>query len=366
MRLVLTEEQQALRAAVRDLLTDRAASAQVRAAMESETGIDRDLWTRLGRDLDVLGLVVPEEYGGAGAGHVERAVVQEEFGRALAPTPFLGSAVLATDALLALDDEEARRELLPRLVSGELIATVAVAEPGAPWGPGATTATASGDGWTLDGTKTPVVAGDLADVLLVVATTPDGPAWFRVDAADVERTTLTTLDPTRRLATVVLRGTPARRLESADPAGALERVADLATIALAAEQLGGLQRVLEMATDYAKVRVQFGRAIGSYQAVKHGLADVHSDWELGLSALRYAAWAADEASDEVPLAAALVATFFGPAYFKAAEACVQYHGGIGYTWEHDAHLYYKRAKSTELLFGAPGRDRARLADRLGV
>ncbi|MWA01611.1 acyl-CoA dehydrogenase [Actinomadura sp. LD22] len=366
MKLLLDAEHEALRAAVRDLLTDRADSARVRAAMESPEGFDRDLWIRLGRDLDALGLVVPEKLGGAGAGHVERSVVAEELGRALAPSPFLASAVLATDALLALDDEKAQQDLLPRMVSGETIVALAAAEPGAPWGPGAATATEGAGGWTVDGRKTPVVAGDLADEFLVVANAPDGPAWFRVAAADVTRTTLTTLDPTRRLASVTLRSASAVRLESADPRAALDRVADLAAVALAAEQLGGLRRVLETTTEYAKIRVQFGRAIGSYQAVKHGLADMYCDWELGLSAVRYAAWAADEAPDELPVAAALVANHLGPAYFRGAAAGVQYHGGIGYTWEHDAHLFYKRAKSTELLFGSTAWQKARLADRLEI
>lgn len=364
--LVLDAEQEALRAAVRALLTDRAGSAAVRAAMESETGVDRDLWTRLGRDLDVLGLVVPEKLGGAGAGHVERSIVAEELGRALAPTPFLGSAVLATDALLALDDEAAQQDLLPRMVTGETIVALAVAEPGAPWGPGRTTATEGPGGWRLEGRKTPVVAGDLADEFLVVATAPDGPAWFRVSGADVTRSVLTTLDPTRRLAAITLRGAKAVRLESADPRAALDRVADLAAVALGAEQLGGLAEVLETTTEYAKIRVQFGRAIGSYQAVKHGLADMYSSWEFAVSAVRYAAWAADAAPAELGVAAGVVASFVGPAYFAAARDGVQFHGGIGYTWEHDAHLYYKRAMSTELLFGPPSAARARLADRLGI
>lgn len=356
MKLLLTAEQEALRAAVRELLTDR---SDTRSAMESPDGFDRGLWTRLGRDLDVLGLVVPEELGGAGAGHVDRAVVAEELGRALAPSPFLASAVLATDVLLALGDTEP----LPRMVTGERIVAVAVAEPGAPWGPGATTARETADGWVLDGRKTPVIAGDVADEFLVLATGPDGPSWFRT--TEVARTTLTTLDPTRRLAAITLAGARAERL-AGDALAVRDRVADLAAVALAAEQLGGLQRVLETTTEYAKIRVQFGRAIGSYQAVKHGLADIHVDWEQALSAVRYAAWTADEAPDELPVAAALVATYVGPVYFRAAAAGIQFHGGIGYTWEHDAHLYYKRAKSTELLFGPPTRQRARLADRLGI
>lgn len=369
MQLVLDAEQRELRVAVRGFLAERSPSSRIREAMISETGYDTELWRRMGAELGLLGLTVPEELGGAGAGHVERAVVAEELGRSLAPCPFLGSAVLATDLLLALDDGPGV-ELLPRMVAGELVAAVAVAEGGGAWdrAGGATVAARSAGGWVLDGAKTAVIAGDVADMLLVYASTGSGPGWFQVEAgADgLSRTTLDTLDPTRRLARVGFAATPATPLAAADPAGVLDVVADLAGVALAAEQLGGLERAVEMTVEYAKVRVQFGRPIGSYQAVKHGCADMYCDWEQGVSALRYAAWAADHARDELPVAAALAQSYLGPAYFRAATATVQYHGGIGYTWEHDAHLYYKRAKSTELLFGPPSAHRARLADRLGI
>ncbi|WP_214405391.1 acyl-CoA dehydrogenase family protein [Pseudonocardia lacus] len=369
MKLVLDAEQEDLRSAVRRLLADRSSPATVREVMASERGDDPGLWKSLA-DLGLLGLVVPEDFGGAGAGHVERAVVLEELGRAVTPTPFFASAVLATDALLALDDDAARAELLPALAGGEKVATVAVAEGGGPWDRtgGATTATERDGGWRLDGTKTPVLAGMVADVVLVLAGTPDGPGWFAVDAAadGLTRTALTGLDPTRRFARLAFAATPARRLVSADPGAALDLVADLAAVALAAEQVGVMQRALELTVDYAKVRVQFGRPIGSYQAVKHGLADVYSAWEHSLSVLRHAAWTADHDRAGLPLAAALARTYIGPACFEAGNAMVQYHGGIGYTWEHDAHLYYKRAKSAQLLFGPPSAHRARLADRLGI
>ncbi|MCO1658602.1 acyl-CoA dehydrogenase family protein [Pseudonocardia humida] len=369
MRLVLEAEQEDLRAAVRRLLADRSSPAAVREVMASERGDDPGLWKSLA-DLGLLGLVVPEDLGGAGGGHVERSVVLEELGRALTPTPFLASAVLATDALLAVDDAAARAELLPALAGGERVATVAVAEGGAAWdrSGGATTATERDGGWRLDGTKAPVPAGAVADVVLVYASTSDGPGWFAVDAgADgFTRTALTTLDPTRPMARLTFAGTPARRLAASDPAAALDLVADLAAVALAAEQVGVMARALELTVDYAKVRVQFGRPIGSYQAVKHGLADVYSAWEHSVSVLRYAAWTADHDRAELPLAAALAQTYVGPACFDAAVAMVQYHGGIGYTWEHDAHLFYKRAKSAQLLLGPPSSHRARLADRLGV
>ncbi|MFP5070649.1 acyl-CoA dehydrogenase family protein [Pseudonocardia nantongensis] len=373
MKLVLDAEQEDLRAAVRKFLSDKAPSERVRAVMdggpEQGPGHDPAVWSGLAAQ-GVLGLVVPEELGGSGAGHVERAVVAEELGRALTPVPFLASAVLATDALLALDDDAARTELLPKLAAGELVGTVAVAERGGEWDRtgGATTATERDGRWELTGVKTPVLAGDVADVVLVVARTPDGPGWFAVDAgADgLTGTRLSGLDPTRRVARLEFDATPARRLATADAAAAVDLVADLAAVALAAEQTGALQRAMELTVDYAKVRVQFGRPIGSYQAVKHGCADMYSAWEHAVSVLRYAAWTADEDREALPVAAALAQTYIGPATFTTATGMVQYHGGVGYTWEHDAHLYYKRAKSAEQLLGPPSSHRARLADRLGV
>jgi alkylation response protein AidB-like acyl-CoA dehydrogenase len=374
VQLVLDSEQRELRSAVRKFLIDQSPPEKVRAAMATELGYHPELWRRLAVELGLLGLVVPEQYGGSGAGHVERAVVAEELGRALVPAPFLASAVLAVDTLLALDDEPARAELLPALVEGERIGTVAVAEAAGPWdrSGGATTATERNGHWELDGTKTFVLAGDVADLVLVYAATPAGAGWFAVDspldnpAAGLERTTLTSLDPTRRLARLRFTGVAARPLASTDSSAALDLVTDLASVALAAEQLGGLERAMELTVDYAKVRVQFGRPIGSYQAVKHACADMYSAWEHGVSVVRYAAWAADHDRAELPVAAELAQVYLGPAYFEVATGMVQYHGGIGYTWEHDAHLYYKRAKSSELLFGAPAQHRARLADRLGV
>jgi len=374
VQLVLDSEQRELRSAVRKFLLDQSPPEKVRAAMIGELGYDRELWRRLAGELGLIGLVVPEEHGGAGAGQVERAVVLEELGRALVPSPFLASAVLAVDALLALDDEAARAELLPALAAGERIGTLAVAEGSGGWDPsgGATTATERAGGWRLDGEKTLVLSGDVADLVLVYAATPAGPGWFAVDgspdspAPGLERTTLKSLDPTRRLARLRFADTSARPLASADPAAALELVADLAAVALAAEQLGGLERAMEVTVEYAKVRVQFGRPIGSYQAVKHGCADMYSAWEHAVSVVRYAAWTAEHDRAELPVAAELAQTYLGPAYFAVATDMVQFHGGIGYTWEHDAHLYYKRAKSSELLLGSPARHRARLADRLGV
>lgn len=370
MRLVLDSEQQQLRDTVRKLLTDAAPPGRVREVLDDPQGIDRPLWRRLAGELGLAGLVVPERWGGAGAGHVERGVVLEELGRVLAPVPFLSSAVLAVDTVLALGDEELAEEVLPPLVSGASIGTIAVSGVDGGWGSAesAVRAQQRDGGWALDGQASFVVSGNVANLVLVYAGTPDGPGWFVVgeDAAGLTATVLRALDPTRRLARLDFAATPARRADTADPRAVLEAVRDRAAVALAAEQVGGMTRVLELTVAYAKVRVQFGRTIGSYQAVKHACADLYSACERATSLLRHAAWAADHAPEELPLAAATVQVYIGPAYFAAAADGVMLHGGIGYTWEHDAHLYYKRAKTSELLFGDTDQSRDRLAGRLAI
>jgi acyl-CoA dehydrogenase len=369
VELVLTQEQEDLRAVVRRMLQARSPMSGVRAVVDGND-YDPELWRQL-VELGLAGLVIPETYGGAGAGHVERSVVLEEMGRALAPTPFLSSAVLAADTLLALDDEPARAELLPGIASGDIRATIAIAEADAPWPtvPAATTAHQDiARGWLLNGAKTLVVDGMTADPILVYAATEDGPGFFLVsgDATGLDRAPLATLDPTRRLARLGFSDTPARKLDTGDPVAVSSRIADLAAVALAAEQVGGLARAMELAVDYAKVRVQFGRFIGSYQAVKHGLVESYVDFELATSVVRNAAWVADHSPADLPEAATLAAAVTSPAFFRVAARTIQFHGGIGFTWEHDAHLYYKRAKSSELLFGDPHDRRARLADLLSI
>ncbi len=332
MQLVPTPEQDELRAAVRALL-DRHAHRAVRAAVDDHAPHDRDLWRRLGTELGVLGLAVPEELGGAGAGHVERAVVAEELGRALLPCPFLGSAVLAADLLVALDD---RSGLVEALVSGERVVAVAGV-----LGPAGDVSVSGGE---LHGSAGPVI--DAA-------------------GAGVVRTPLRTLDPTRQYARVDLHAAAATRL-GALTEDALDRVRDLAAVAIAAEQVGVMGAAVDRTVAYVGDRVQFGRPIGSYQAVKHGCADMYASTEQAVSAVRAAAWDADHDPEALPLAAAVARVYVGPAAFAVATAMVQYHGGIGYTWEHDAHLYYKRAKADELLTGPPGAARARLAALMGV
>lgn len=367
MKLVLEEEQRELATAVRRLVAERAGSEEIRSHIDSAAGYDETFWKHLA-DMGLLALTVPEKFGGAGAGHVERSLVQEELGRGLVPSPFLASAVLATDALLEIGDEAACAAHLPGLVAGRRIGTVAVAEDGEAWpsSGGSALAVSDGDGWRLTGTNTRVVNGASADLIIVYASAPDGPAWFVVegDAPGITRTPQAGLDHLRRFASLTFAATPATLLNGADPRAALDRVRDLAAVAVAAEQVGGHERALSLTADYAKVRMQFGRHIGSYQAVKHGIVDMYCGWELALSVVRYAAWTADEAPLELPAAAAAAQVFAGQAYFDAAASMIQYHGGIGYTWEHDAHLFFKRAKSSQLMFGSPAEHRARLADHL--
>ncbi|MFC6884618.1 MULTISPECIES: acyl-CoA dehydrogenase family protein [Actinomadura] len=368
MRLIRTDEQRELAGSVRSFLADTAPMARVREVAESDEAFDRTVWDRMAGELGLAGLAVPEAYGGAGAGHGEVAVVMEELGAALTPSPYLASAVLAANVLLRAGDEGAAKDLLPGVASGATLATFAVpvqgdALPAASPAAGA----ASGGGHELRGTAARVLNGAEADLILVPADLPDGSrAVFAVDgsAAGVTRTPLATLDLTRPQARIGFAGTPARRIT--DSPEAVSAALDLSAVALAAGQLGVLRRCLDVIVEYAKLRVQFGRFVGSFQGVKHRLAEMHCVLEQAESVVRYAAWAADESPGELPVAAALAGSYLGRAAFGVAKDSLLLHGGIGFTWEHDAHLYYKRAKGDELLLGPPRAHRARLAERLGI
>jgi alkylation response protein AidB-like acyl-CoA dehydrogenase len=370
MIMAFTAEQEELRRSLRRFLEDKASSAEVRRLMETEEGYDPTVWTQMAQQLGLQGMAIPEEHGGAGFGQVELMVVFEEMGRALLPAPYFSTVALATNALLLSGDDAAKKELLPGIAEGATIATFAVAEDSGRYDfdDVATTATKAGDGgWTLDGSKAFVLDGHTADLILVAAQAPGGPSVFAVqaDAAGLTRRAVQTLDMTRKQAELTLTGTPAR-LIGTEGAGRdlLRQTLDLAIVALAAEQVGGAQRCLDMSVDYAKLRVQFGRPIGSFQAVKHKCADMLLEVESARSAAYYAGWAAAEGSDELPMVAALAKAYCSDAYFHAAADNIQIHGGIGFTWEHDAHLYYRRAKSSELLFGDAVEHRERLAAAL--
>jgi alkylation response protein AidB-like acyl-CoA dehydrogenase len=366
-----SDEQVELRRTVRAFLEQKAPEAEVRRLMETEQGFDPDVWRQMGDQLGLQGLAIPEEFGGSGYSFRETAIVLEEMGRVLLPAPFLASAVLAASTLLHSGDDAARKELLPGIASGSTIATVAFVEGGGRWDPSAIAVRAErdGDGYALTGTKDFVLDGHVADLLLVLARIDTGLALFAVhgDAAGLTRTPLFTMDQTRKLARVDLAGTPAR-LVGAERAGAelVERGLQFAAVGLAHEQVGGAQRCLEMSTQYAKDRIQFGRPIGSFQAVKHKCADMLVQVELARSAAYYAAWCAAELDDDLPVAAAMAKSYCSEAYFFVTAETIQVHGGIGFTWEHPAHLYFKRAKSSELLLGDPRHHRRLLADQLGI
>jgi alkylation response protein AidB-like acyl-CoA dehydrogenase len=371
MNFAFSEEQEELRRIVRQFLESKSSEAEVRRLMETTEGYDDKVWAQMASELGLQSLVIPEEFGGQGFGYVELTVVLEEMGRALLCAPYFSSVVLAGNTLLHGATDAAKQEYLPGIASGDTIATLAFTEPSGRWDESGITmpATADGSGWTLTGTKMFVLDGHTANLILVAACTDKGISLFAVDAdaAGLTRTALATMDQTRKQAKLEFSETPAK-LIGAEGEGwaALERVLDLAAVALAAEQVGGAQKVLEMAVEYAKVRVQFGRPIGSFQAIKHKCADMLLEVESAKSAAYYAGWCASELNDELPSVACLAKAYCSEAYFHATAENIQIHGGIGFTWEHPAHLYFKRAKSSELLFGDPTYHRELLAQRIGI
>ena len=382
---MLSEEQEELRRVLRSFLADTSPPGAVRRLMETEDGFDRSTWRRMAGELGLQALALPEAVGGMGFGWVELGIVFEELGRALAGGPFLATVALAAGALLAPDggeggdDGAAAAELLPGIAAGDTLATVAVTEDAGSWEEAGVQASAvpSGDGWTITGTKSYVLDGLVADVVLVAARQPDGGVGlFAVettgagagDTGDTGggliRRPMPAMDLTRKLARLELHAAPARLVGDWR---AVEHGLALATVALTNEQVGGAQRCLEMLVEHALTRRQFGRAIGSFQAIKHKAAGLLEEIESARSTAAYAAWAAaHETTGELLMAASLAKAACSDAYLHAASECIQVHGALGFTWEHDAHLYFKRAKSSALLFGDPVEHRSRLAGHLGI
>jgi alkylation response protein AidB-like acyl-CoA dehydrogenase len=371
MNFAFTEEQDELRKTVRGFLEAKSPEEAVREQMETEAGYDQAVWSQMAEQMGLQGLHIPEEYGGSGYSYVELGIVLEEMGRSLLAAPFFSSVVLAANTLIHSGDEAAKKEHLPGIASGETIATIATTEPSGKWDESGITmeATGSGDSFTLSGTKMFVIDGHTANLIIVAARTSAGVSLFAVDgdASGLTRTALSTMDQTRKQAKLEFDGV-AGKLVGEDGKGwdVLSTVMDLAAVGLAAEQVGGAQKVLEMAVEYAKVRVQFGRPIGSFQAIKHKCADMLLEVESAKSAAYYGMWCASEMNDELPSVASLAKAYCSEAYFHAAAENIQIHGGIGFTWEHPAHLYFKRAKSSELLFGDPTYHRELLAQRIGI
>ncbi|HEX7355727.1 MAG TPA: acyl-CoA dehydrogenase family protein [Mycobacteriales bacterium] len=360
-----------VRDAVRRFLADVVPLDRVREISATESGFDPVAWRRLATELDVQALVVPASYGGADGGWADLAVVAEEMGRALTPGPFLATLGLALPAIVATGDEAAAADLLPGIARGDTVATLAWAGDDGTWAldPTRVTATRAGDeSWRLTGHRSYVLDGHVAGLLLVCAETADGPGLFAVhgDAAGLRRTVQPTMDQTRRLARLDLSEVPARRLACASVADVVAQALDRASILLGADMVGGAQACLDASVAYAREREQFGRPIGSFQAVKHLCAEMLVQIEAARSAVRYASFALDERPAEVPALACLVKALAGEAYLRAAGDNVQIHGGIGFTWEHPAHLYLKRARSSDGLFGRADLQRRALADRIGL
>ncbi len=367
MNFAFTEEQEQLRQFVRQFMEEKSSEAAVREMMETDTGYDPKVWSQMAEQMGLPSLIIPEEFGGQGYSFVELGVVLEEMGRALLCAPFF-SGVLASLAILESGDDAAKAEYLPGIASGETIATLAYTEENGKWDDSAVTATADASG-KITGTKSFVIDGATASLLIVAAKSDAGISLYAVDASDpgVTATALSTMDQTRKQAKIELNGAQGK-LIGTDGGGwdTLVKTLDLAAVALAAEQVGGAQFVLEMAVQYAKDRVQFGRPIGSFQAIKHKCADMLLEVESAKSAAYYGLWCAAERNDELPSVASLAKAYCSEAYFHAAAENIQIHGGIGFTWEHPAHLYFKRAKSSELMFGDPAYHREQLAQRIGL
>jgi len=374
-----SQEQDLLRSTARKFLENECTSTFVRARMEEPAGVTDDFWMKLAEQ-GWLGLIYPEEYGGSDLGFVDLTVLMEEMGRCVMPGPFFSTVLLGGLAILEAGSPEQKKEWLPKIAAGQAKATLALTEPNARWDAAGVTVTAKEGkgGFVLNGTKLFVPDAHLADVSVVVARTAegkspeDGVSLFLVPKGTkgVEVKLLPTMDQTRKLCEVTLRDTVV-------PAGALlgtrggawptlARVLQRATVALCAEMCGGAQKVLDMTTEYAKIRVAFGKPIGTYQGVKHKAADMLVDVENAKSLTYYAAWAADENSPETALAISMAKAYASDAYRKVSATGIQLHGGIGFTWEHDLHLYFKRAKASEFTFGDATYHRERVAQLINL
>ncbi|HEY1427052.1 MAG TPA: acyl-CoA dehydrogenase family protein [Caulobacteraceae bacterium] len=371
MATITAEDRTALTDSLHRLMADRSAEADVRRTMETDAGYDPALWKALA-EMGVVGLIVPEQYGGVGAGPVELERVTEETGAALYCGPLISSGVLAAGLIQALDDDAAKSRLLPAIADGSKIATTALTGARGGWTESdvaVLAAPAGGDGWALTGVSSFVTHGQVADVLLVAARAPDGIGIFEVDlgAKGLAIKPLPTFDHTLRLAELTFDAAPARRLASNRPAWrAVEDALDLVRVALAGEQAGAAKRTLELTVDYAKTRAQFGRLIGSFQAIKHMAADLLLESESAISAARNAAARLAEGADDAPAAISLAAFACADAFSKIAADAIQMHGGIAFTWTHPAHLYLRRARADAQLFGTPAAYRERYLAALGA
>ena len=372
-------DQEMLRATARKFLENECTSQFVRARMAEDAGFTEEFWAKLAEQ-GWLGLIYPEQYGGAGLGFVDLTVLLEEMGRAVMPGPFFSTVLLGGLTILEAGSDAQMTEWLTKIAAGQARVTQAWTVPSARWDAAGvtTTARASGGGFVLSGTKLFVPDAHVAHGLVVVARTTEGPraedgvSLFLVPAGarGLGITLLPTMDQTRKLCEVTLNdvAVPAAALLGPQDGGwaPLQRVIQRATVALCAEMCGGAQKVLDMTTEYAKIRIAFGKPIGAYQGVKHKAADMLVDVENAKSLTYYAAWAVDENVPEAALAASMAKAYASDAYRKVAGTGIQLHGGIGFTWEHDLHLYFKRAKSSEFTFGDATYHREKVAQLIDL
>ncbi len=371
-----SEEQEMLRQSARNLLEKECPPSVVRKLMEDERGYSLELWKQMAA-LGWMGLVIPEACGGAGLTYVDLVVVLEEMGRVLLPSPFIWT-VLFGEAIKRAGSEAQRRELLPKVASGDLVGALAYMEPSGAWDAAGITMPARADGpdFVLEGEKMFVNDGHVADYLLVAARVggqgESGVTLFALDSkrAGISIVPLKTMDMTRKLCEVRFQGVKAAGADVVGEVGqgwrTLSAVLDRGRVALSAEMMGGAEKVLEMSVEYSKVREQFGRPIGSFQAVQHKCANMLVDIESARSAVYYAAWAVSNEVDEASLGAALAKAAASDAYRRTSAEAIQVHGGIGFTWEHDLHLYFKRAKSSEFTFGDANYNREIVAQLINL
>ncbi|MCI0548034.1 MAG: acyl-CoA dehydrogenase [Candidatus Rokubacteria bacterium] len=377
MNFGFNDEQDLLRSTARKFFDNECPSTTVRALMETPEGMSDALWKKIAEQ-GWLGLIYPEACGGMGLGVVDLVVLMEEMGRAVMPGPFFSSVLLGGGAIREAGNDAQQQAWLPRVASGDARVTLAWMEPEAALPPAgiALPARAAGGRFTLSGTKLFVPDAHTADAIVVAARTggagAEGVGLFLVprDARGLTVTLLPTMDQTRKLCEVTLDGVSigVEGVLGAPGQGwaPLARVLDRATVALCAEMCGGAQRVLDMTVEYAKIRQAFGRPIGSYQGVKHRAADMLVDVENSKSITYYAAWALDEGAAEAPLAVSMAKAYVSDAYRRVSAAGIQLHGGIGFTWEHDLHLYFKRAKGSEFTFGDATYHRERVAQLVNL
>ena len=365
MNFDFSDDQKFLKSEARKFLEGRCPTSKVRAVLDDpKASYDAGLWKEVAAQ-GWLGAAIPEQYGGLGLGRLELCVIAEELGRALAPIPFSSTAYFLAEALLLAGSEAQKKAWLPKIAAGEVIGCFASVEKPGPLTEGQVQARV--EGGKLTGTKLPVTDGDVADVAVVLAREGGRLSLFLVDlsAGGVTRETLQTLDPTRGVAKLKFAGAPAERLGEAGEGLALaEQLLERAAVLIAFEQVGGADRALEMAKDYAMGRYAFGRPIASYQAIKHKLADMYVNNELARSNAYYGAWALNAGASELPLAAAAARVSACQAYWYAAKENLQTHGGIGFTWQMDFHLFYRRAQQLNLVAGGAKAWKERLVTQL--